>query len=161
MMQSEAQRQWVTTLPEVVWHHPIAALIAQEQRLRLLRTLGAWRRSITHTTWTPPSAATRRGVRFFMRGPTTHQETPEREVSLREFITQADYLMDLLKGMLARCRPWARPTRSRILHNCVSDRWHDVASLASLADIDIQLCDTPLVGGGIRNWATGMCARVR
>src|ERR671923_1326945 len=36
MVQSEAQRRRVTALPKVAWRHPIAALIDQAQRLRLL-----------------------------------------------------------------------------------------------------------------------------
>src|SRR6266853_1672075 len=34
MLQSEAQRGRVTTLPAVTWRHPVAALMEQEQRQR-------------------------------------------------------------------------------------------------------------------------------
>src|SRR6266516_6567897 len=36
MLQSEAQRRRVAHLPEIAWRHPVAALIAEEQRQRLL-----------------------------------------------------------------------------------------------------------------------------
>src|SRR5256885_15315171 len=40
MVQSEAQRCRVTTLPKVDWRHPVAALIAEEQLRRLLHSPG-------------------------------------------------------------------------------------------------------------------------
>src|SRR6266849_10946541 len=36
MLQSETQRRRVARLPEIAWRHPVAALIAEEQRQRLL-----------------------------------------------------------------------------------------------------------------------------
>jgi type IV secretion system protein VirB4 len=55
--------------------------------------------------------------------------------------------MTLLKGMLATCRPLTTAETLTYLHACVSDRWHGVGHLASLNDIDTQLCDTDLIGG--------------
>jgi type IV secretion system protein VirB4 len=148
MLQSEAQRRRVATLPVVAWTHPVAALIADEQRQRILTNPGSRETAYCLTlTWYPPPPSTRRGVRFLVRGPGAHHGVEDTHVSLREFVTQADYLMDLLKGMLAVCRPLTTEETLTYLHNCVSDRWHDVARLAVLTDIDVQLCDTPLVGG--------------
>ena len=151
MLQSEAQRHRVPTLPEIAWRHPIAALIDQERRQSLLNTPGSRETTYYLTlTWLPPTAATRHSLRFFLTGPGAPQHTAsadEQDVSLREFVTQADYLMDLLRGMLAVCRPLTTEETLTYLHNCVSDRWHRVGRLASLTDIDIQLCDTPLVAG--------------
>jgi type IV secretion system protein VirB4 len=162
MLQSEAQRRRVTTLPEVAWSHPVAALIAEEQRQRLLHAPGSRETAYYLTlTWTPPAPSTRRGMRWLISGPGAHQGTDDTQVSLREFVTQADYLMDLLKGMLAVCRPLSTAETLTYLHNCVSDRWHDVARLAVLTDIDVQLCDTPLAGGWypqLGDWHVRTCS---
>src|SRR6266436_949233 len=162
MLQSEAQRRRVTTLPEVPWRHPVAALIEQEQRQRLLTTPGSRETAYYLTlTWYPPAPSTRRGLRFLVSGPGASHETGDLEVSLHEFVTQADYLMALLKGMLAVCRPLTTPETLTYLHNCVSDRWHDVARLAVLTDIDAQLCDTSLLGGWypqLGDWQVRTCS---
>jgi type IV secretion system protein VirB4 len=148
MLQSEAQRQRVPTLPQIPWRHPVAALIEQQQRQRLLVDPGSRATAYFLTlTWYPPAPSMRRGLRFLVRGPGAHPGVGDTEVSLREFVEQADYLMDLLKGLLAVCRPLTTAETLTYLHNCVSDRWHDVARLALLTDIDVQLCDTPFVGG--------------
>ena len=50
--------------------------------------------------------------------------TTDQRVSLIEFVRQADSFMDLLKGMLAACRPLTIDETTTYLHNCVSDRWY-------------------------------------
>src|SRR2546427_3992495 len=162
MLQSEAQRGRVTTLPESTWRYPVAGLMDQERRQALLTTPGSRETAYFLTlTWYPPPPSTRRGPRFFVHGPEASQgtdATEEQAVSLREFVTQADYLMDLLKGMLAVCRPLTTEETLTYLHTCVSDRWHAVARLAVLSDIDVQLCDTPLIGGwypALGDWQGG------
>src|SRR5712691_8957575 len=151
MLQSEAQRRRVVTLPESRCGHPVADLIDQERRQSLLTAPGSLETAYFLTlTWYPPSRSTQRGLRWLVQGPgrprgVEHAE--DQQVSLQDFVTQADYLMDLLKGMLAVCRPLTTAETLTYLHNCVSDRWHDVAPLAVLTDIDTQLCDTPWLGG--------------
>src|SRR5262249_1873236 len=148
MLQSEAQRRRVASLPAVAWRHPVAALIAEEQRRRLLETPGSRETAYYLTlTWYPPAPSTRRGLQSLVQGPGALHGVTDQTASLKEFIEQADYLMDLLKGMLAVCRPLNTPETLTYLHNCVSERWHDVDHLAVLVDIDVQLCDTPFVGG--------------
>src|SRR6266581_1266943 len=151
MLQSEAQRRRVVTLPESRWGHPVAALIDQERRQALLEDPGSLETAYFLTlTWYPPSRSTQRGLRWLVQGPgrpRAAEHADEQQVSLQDFVTQADYLMDLLKGMLAVCRPLRTAETLTYLHNCVSDRWHDVARLAVLTDIDTQLCDTPWLGG--------------
>jgi type IV secretion system protein VirB4 len=151
MLQSEAQRRRVVTLPESRWGHPVAALIDQERRQALLEEPGSLETAYFLTlTWYPPSPSTQRGLRWLVQGPgrpRAVEPADDRQVSLHDFVTQADYLMDLLKGMLAVCRPLSTAETLTYLHNCVSDRWHNVAPLAVLADIDTQLCDTPWLGG--------------
>jgi type IV secretion system protein VirB4 len=148
MLQSEAQRRRVTALQEVSWQHPVAALIDAEQRQRLLTTPGSRETAYFMTlTWFPPSASTRSGVRWLMRGPGAVQSGNDESASIREFVTQADALMELLKGMLAVCRPLTTSETLTYLHNCVSDRWQTVGHPACLTDIDTQLCDAPWVGG--------------
>jgi type IV secretory pathway VirB4 component len=149
MLQTEAQRQRVPFLPVVAWRHPVAALMDQKHRQRLLQDPGSRETAYFLTlTWFPPSASARRGLRFLVSGPGGSHETGDTELSVQEFVTQADYLLDLLRGMLAVCRPLTTPETLTYLHNCVSDRWHAVGRLASLVDIDIQLCDTGLEPAG-------------
>src|SRR5713101_7902596 len=151
MLQSEAQRRRVVTLPASRWGHPVAALIDQERRQALLEEPGSLETAYFLTlTWYPPSPSTQRGLRWLVQGPGRHragEPADDQQVSLQDFVTQADYLMDLLKGMLAVCRPLTTAETLTYLHNCVSERWHAVAPLAVLADIDVQLCDTPWLGG--------------
>src|SRR5262249_13903638 len=121
-----------------------------ERRQALLTTPGSRETTYFMTlTWYPPSPSTRQGLRWFLYGPDTAPVTADGllEVAVTEFVTQADALMDLLKGMLAVCRPLTTAETLTYLHNCVSDRWHDVAPLAVWTDIDAQLCDSPVVGG--------------
>ena len=73
--------------------------------------------------------------------------TREQRVSLLEFVREADYLMDLLKGMLASCRPLTIDETTTYLHNCVSDRWYPLGPMAFYQDLDAQLCDTPVCRG--------------
>src|SRR5262249_33259935 len=150
MLHSEAQRARVQDLPVVAWTHPIPALIDQERRDALLTTPGSRQTAYFLTlTWYPPSQSTRQGLRWLVHQPDTapmHADTLL-EVSVREFVDQADYLMDLLKGMLAVCQPLTTEETLTYLHTCVSDRWHAVGQLALLTDIDAQLCDSPVVGG--------------
>jgi len=151
MLQSEAQRRRVATLPARRWGHPVADLIDQERRQALLEDPGSLETAYFLTlTWYPPSRSTQRGLRWLMQGPgrpRAGEHVDEQQVSLQDFVTQADYLMDLLKGMLAVCRPLTTAETLTYLHNCVSEHWHGVADLATLADIDAQLCDTPWWGG--------------
>jgi type IV secretion system protein VirB4 len=162
MLQSEAQRRRVTHLSEVAWRHPVAALIAEEQRQRLVETPGSRETAYYLTlTWYPPAPSTRRGFQFLVQGPGALHGVTDQTASLKEFVEQADYLMDLLKGMLAVCRPLTTPETLTYLHNCVSDRWHDVDHLAVLVDIDVQLCDTPFVGGWypqLGSWHVRTCS---
>jgi type IV secretory pathway VirB4 component len=148
MLQSEAQRRRVVALPEIAWRHPVAALIEREQRRRLLERPGSREtRYFLTLTWYPPAPSMRRGLRFLVQGPGAYHDVDDTTVSVREFVTQADHLMDLLRGMLAVCRPLSTAETLTYLHSCVSERWHGVARLAMLTDLDIQLCDTPFVGG--------------
>ena len=165
MLQSEAQRRRVAALPESVWAHPVAALIDQERRQHLLRDPGSLETAYFLTlTWYPPAPSTQHGLRWLLSGPgrpRNGETADDGQVSLQDFVTQADYLMDLLKGMLAVCRPLTTAETLTYLHNAVSDRWHDVASLAVLTDIDAQLCDTPWVGGWypqLGDWHVRTCS---
>jgi type IV secretion system protein VirB4 len=158
MHQSEAQRQRVTSLPTVPWSSPVLALLDQERRRSLLEEPGSRETGYYMTlTWWPPTVGTRRGLRLLVAGEQPEvaqvaaQEsdglTPEQRVSLLEFVREADYFMDLLKGMLAACRPLTIDETTTYLHNCVSDRWYALGPMAFYHDLDAQLCDTPLTGG--------------
>jgi type IV secretion system protein VirB4 len=150
MLQTEAQRGRVQALPRVLWRHAVPALIDQEWRHILVITPGSRETAYFLTlTWYPPAPSTRQGLRWLIQSPERAPLTADtlQEVSVSEFVDQADYLMDLLKGMLAVCRPLTTAETLTYLHSCVSDRWHDVHTLAVLTDIDAQLCDSPVIGG--------------
>src|SRR5262249_39053914 len=96
MLQSEAQRRRVVSLPAVTWRHPVAALMAEEQRQRLMETPGSRETAYYLTlTWVPPAPSTRRGVRFLVQGPSAAHGGTDQTASLQEFVEQAAYLIDL------------------------------------------------------------------
>ena len=155
MLQSEAQRQRVTTLPQVAWHDPVLQLLDDEHRAQLLQEPGS-RETLYYATltWWPPPTSTRQATRLIVSGqrPDLEQQAAEsldeaQRVSLLEFVQQADAFMDLLKGMLAVCRPLSVEETLTYLHNCVSDRWYRLGPMAFYQDLDSQLCDTPFAGG--------------
>jgi type IV secretion system protein TrbE len=158
MLQSEGQRARVTALPPVAWPHPVLHLLDQEHRQRLLKDPGSRETRYYKTlSWWPPTTSTRRGLRLVISGeqPDLLQQaeaegeglTQDQRISLLEFVRQGDYFMDLLKGMLAACRPLSIDETTTYLHNCVSDRWYDLGPMAFYQDLDSQLCDTPFLGG--------------
>src|SRR5499427_6137490 len=62
MLQSEAQRQRVVQLPQIAWRYPLAALLEQRQRARILEQPGSRETAYYLTlTWYPPPAAMQRG----------------------------------------------------------------------------------------------------
>src|SRR6266849_2989910 len=70
MLQSEAQRRRVVSLPASRWRHPVAALIDQERRQALREDPGSLATTYYLTlTWYPPSPSTQRGLRWLIRGP--------------------------------------------------------------------------------------------
>jgi type IV secretory pathway VirB4 component len=160
MLQSEAQRTRVTDLPPVNWPHPIPRLIDARRRDDMLVHRESRETSYYMTlTWVPPKPILKRGLHFFLRGPGRPgltQEEKDSAVSVHEFISRADFLMDLLKGMLAVCHPLTSAKTATYLHNCVSDRWYALGDLDQWNDLDHQLCDTPLNPAGwypeLGNW---------
>ena len=69
MLQSEAQRQRVTTLPEVAWPSPVLTLLDQERRQRLLEEPGSRETRYYMTlSWWPPAASTRGWRRALVSG---------------------------------------------------------------------------------------------
>ena len=69
MLQSEAQRQRVTTLPTVAWSSPVLALLDQERRRALLEEPGS-RETCYYMTlsWWPPATSTRSWRRAMVSG---------------------------------------------------------------------------------------------
>jgi type IV secretion system protein VirB4 len=150
-LHAEAQRVRVTSLPPLPAQTPLMVqLLDADHRARLLADPGIRETSYYLTVyWTPPPPSARRWGRWFVRGPGApgHAATDE-EATVRTFVEDADTMMDLLKGVLAECRPLTTPETLTYLHSCVSDRWHPIGLLANLMDIDHQLCDTALDPAG-------------
>ena len=147
-------------------------LLDQERRRRLLEEPGSRETRYYMTlSWWPPTVGTRRGLRLLVSGeqPEVAQQVAlegeglarEQRLSLLEFVREADYFMDLLKGMLASCRPLTIDETTTYLHNCVSDRWYPLGPMAFYQDLDAQLCDTPFAGGWypqLGDWHVRTCS---
>src|SRR3989442_9042577 len=164
MLQSEAQRLRVTTLPATQTPFPLVRLLDDDHRTRLLADPGI-RETRYYLTlcWTPPPPSTERWGRLFVRGPgSPRRRTGHQETAVLTFLAQADAVMDLLKGVLAESRPLTTPETLTYLHTTVSDRWHRIGLLASLMDIDHQLCDTALDPAGwypqLGRWHLRVCS---
>jgi type IV secretion system protein VirB4 len=152
MFQSEMQRTRVRDLPPVVWLHPIPQLIDTARRYDLLVRRES-RQSVYYMTltWVPPKAIVRRVLRFFIQGPGEphHEVTKDAQlVQAHTFVEKADFLMELLRSVLAVGRPLTTAETLTYLHNCVSDDWYPLKEFANLNDIDHQLCNTPLDPAG-------------
>lgn len=141
----EAQRLPVTIYPESSFPTPVAALIDDERRRAMLVEPGSFETTYYLTlTWQPPSVAKSIWTSLFVSG-ATHGQGPA--APLQDFLTQADYLVYLLRGMLAMARPLTTDETLTYLHNCVSDRWHVVRFPELPVDVDVMVCDTPFTGG--------------
>ena len=83
-------------------------------------------------------------------------ETDDLRATIRTFVRSADFLVDLLKGVLAIGTPLTSAETATYLHNCVSDRWYKLGDLDDWNHLDHQLCDTPLDPAGwypkLGNW---------
>jgi type IV secretory pathway VirB4 component len=164
MLHSEAQRRRVETLPPLPASRPIVHLLDTDHRTRLLQDPGIRETAYFLTlSWTPPPPSVQRWGRFFVRGPgAPGQAASSDATALRTFVDESDHVMDLLKGVLAECRPLTTPETLTYLHTCVSDRWHRLALPASLMDIDHQLCDTALDPAGwypqLGRWHLRVCS---
>jgi type IV secretion system protein VirB4 len=149
MIQTEAQRGRVWRLPRRRSASPVANLLEQTHHDHLLADPGCRETQYYLTlTWWPMEAATRQALGFLVSGPGTSRHAGQDAVQLlKDFRQQADYLTELLKGVLAICRPLTMGETFTYLHNCVSHEWHEVGDLAVYTDIDQQLCTSPFAGG--------------
>lgn len=149
MLQSEAQRGRLTAYPASAGEYPVAELIDADRRRVMVTTPGARETTYYLTlTWQPPAPLIRQSKRFFVHNlPHSAARDDEEEGVLLTFVTQADYFMELLQGVLAVCRPLTTEEMLTYLHTCVSDNWHGVRCPVSVLDIDVQLCDNPYMGG--------------
>jgi type IV secretion system protein TrbE len=150
--QSEMQRTRVHALPSVTWLHPIPHLIDLARRYDLLVRRESRQSTYYMTlTWVPPKAIARRLLRFLIQGPGEphHEATADAQlVQAHTFVEKADFLMELLRSVLAVGRPLTTAETQTYLHNCVSDDWYELKEFANLNDIDHQLCNTPLDPAG-------------
>jgi type IV secretion system protein VirB4 len=165
LLHSEAQRVRVTELPPLPEDAPLVVrLLDAEHRARLLADPGMRETTYALTlSWTPPPPSFQRWGGWFVRGPgSPARPTTGLQTTVRTFLEQADYLMDLLKGVLAEGRPMTTPETLSYLHSSVSDRWFWIGLLANLNDIDHQLCDTALDPAGwypqLGRWHLRVCS---
>jgi type IV secretion system protein TrbE len=143
---TEAQRLRVTEYPVGLYGSPAAKSIDAARRRAILDDPGSFEtRYYLSLTWQPPSTVKSAWANLFLSGQSPQALTPQ--ASLRDFVNQADYLVYLLRGMLAVSQPLTTDETLTYLHNCVSDRWHPVRLPELPVDIDIFLCDRPWRGG--------------
>lgn len=151
MLQSEAQRVPLTYYPESGSQYPVAAVIDADRKQTVLVQPGAREtRYYLTLTWQPPSPMTRAMSRVIVTGlpaATMGEGEAQQEVTVETFVRQADYLMELLHGVLATCRPLTSAEMLTYLHTTVSDRWHAVKRPACVLDLDSKLCTSNYVGG--------------
>jgi type IV secretory pathway VirB4 component len=147
----EAQRLRVTAYPLGTFPCRAAQLIDEARRREIFRDPGKYETCYYLTvTWQPPSAVKALWSGLFVSG--AREANGQGGPSVAEFVRQADYLMYLLRGMLAVGRPLTDDETLTYLHNSVSDRWHPVRLPALPIDIDIFLCDRPFRGGWYPHW---------
>ena len=150
MLHSEAQRRRVTSLPQADWQgYAVAAWIDACRRQQLLVDPGSYETQYFMTpTYRPPPEAAVQGLRWFLYGPGATRQTADaaRQRTEQEFVTQVDYFMGLLSGMLAECRVLTPAETFTYLHSTVSDQWHPVGTLAYWNGIDSQLGTSPWYG---------------
>lgn len=149
MIQTEAQRGRVRSLRRRSSPFAVATLLEEVHHASLLEGRGCRETTYFLTlTWWPTQTATRQLLGFLVAGPPQRRTVEGVEAALlHDFFTQTEYLVDLLQGVLAVCRPLTMAETFTYLHSCVSHDWHPVADLAIYTDIDYQLCTTPLTGG--------------
>ena len=149
---AEAQRVPVTTYPKSLWPHRVLALIDDERRRSIIRDPGSLETFYFLTlTWQPPGSTASLADRVFVR----RHAPPKAEVvaseveqrPLESFFTQADYLLYLLRGMLAQACPLTSDETLTYLHSTVSARRHPVRCPAFPIDLDVMLCDSGYLGG--------------
>src|SRR6516165_9115332 len=164
MLHSEAQRTRASSLPPLPSCPSVVHLLDADHRTALLADPGI-RETTYYLTlcWTPPPPSFLRWGNWFVRGPgSPARQGTDMEGTVLDFVEQADFMMDLLKGVLAYCQPLTTPETLTYLHTTVSDRWHKIGMLASLMDIDHQLCDTALNPAGwypqLGHWHLRTCS---
>jgi type IV secretion system protein VirB4 len=125
-------------------------LIDAERRRSLLEDPGSYEsRYVLTLTWQPPGGAASLWHKFVLP-----PAPPKRGGVLGDFLDQADYLVYLLRGMLAVGRPLTTDETLTYLHDCVSDRRHPVRMPWLSVDVDSYLCDRPFRGGWYPYWGT-------
>src|SRR5882724_2158641 len=149
---AEAQRVPVTTYPESLWPHPVLRLIDAYRRHAIVTDPGSFESFYFLTlTWQPPGSTASLADRLFVRRhppqPTLVVASEVEQRPLESFITQADYLLYLLRGMLAQGRPLTSDEMLTYLHSTVSVRPHPVKCPAFPVDVDVMLCDSNYLGG--------------
>lgn len=165
LVHSEALRLRVETLPPLPSAVPaLVRLLSDDHAARLVADPGI-RETTYYLTlcWTPPPPSVQRWGRAFVRGPgAPGLALNDLETAVRTFAEAAAQVTDLLRGVLAVCRPLTTPETLTYLHTCVSDRWHPIGLLANLMDLDHQLCDTALDPAGwypqLGRWHLRVCS---
>jgi type IV secretion system protein TrbE len=152
-LHAEAQRVPSSTYPQSLWPHPVAALIDHQRRKSMLENPGSFESFYFLTfTWAPPGASASLADRLFIRRhpvPVTADPIPGAIAPriLESYLTQTDYLMYLLRGMLAMGRPLTSDETFTYLFSCVNPQPHLVRCPTLPIDMDVMLCTANYLGG--------------
>jgi type IV secretory pathway VirB4 component len=159
VIHAEAQRVPVTQVPEPPWPHPVARLIADERRRAMVEAPGSFEaRYFLTLTWQPPPPISYALESLVVKRPPAEQVlTPEQreQRTLETFLTQADYWVYLLRGMLAQARPLSTDEMAQYLKTTVSPRWTPVRVGHVPVDLDVRLADCAVVPGWYPFWWDG------
>jgi type IV secretory pathway VirB4 component len=159
VLHAEAQRVPVTWYAEPDWDNPVSQLISADRRRSLLVDPGSLEtRYFLTLTWTPPPPVSYALESLVVKRPKAQQTlTPEAQEmrTLETFLTQADYWIYLLRGMLAQARPLTTNEAATYLKTTCSPRWTLVKLGALVTDFDVRLADCPVVAGWYPFWSDG------
>jgi type IV secretory pathway VirB4 component len=159
VLHAEAQRVPVIDYPEPDWDNPVSQLISAERRRSLLEDPGSFEtRYFLTLTWTPPPPVSYALESLVVKRPKAEQTvTPEQREArtLETFLTQADYWVYLLRGMLAQGRPLTTNEAATYLKTTCSPRWTPVKLGPVVTDLDVRLSDCAVVPGWYPLWEDG------
>jgi type IV secretion system protein TrbE len=157
-LHGEMQRVRWRDYPATAWPNAVCAAVDEHRRRAMVDDPGSLDSIYFLTlTWQPPPAFTGELERLVVTRPEhqVHLTQEERDArTLETFITQADYWMYLLKGMLAEGHALSTDDAATYLKTTVSPRWTPVCCRWPL-DLDVRLADVQVYGGWYPFWSDG------
>lgn len=147
----EARRAMAPGYPDSVWPNALAWLIDEERRA-VFEHAGARfeSRYFLTLTWLPPAERQGKLESLLFEGGVAAEgarASIDYRAHLERFQAESDQLLALLETMMAEARWLTDEETLTYLHDCISDRAHQVALPTTPFHLDALLSDAPLVGG--------------